>query len=307
MVLNPFMFSICSKHSSTVTDLQSGEIICSNCGIVIDGDVKMPQNAQEWNPFSPDKAREGTGGGRVNTLALHDKGLATVIGIADKDAAGKGLDATMHLLMGRLRKWDSKIQIQTRSSTDRNLRIAFHELGILRSKLGLPDSVIEKAAYIYRKVQKEEIVKGRSISAAIGASVYIACRDAGIPRTLKEIATLANIRYGKISSIYRIILLNLDLKVPSVDPVKCLSRIANRIRISEKTKRHALDYMHNVIASRISDGKDPMSIAAAVLYLSCRYYNEPRIMLDVAEAAGITDVTLRIRSKEIFEKIPQVN
>jgi transcription initiation factor TFIIB len=305
MVQNPVMFSICSKHSSTITDSQSGEIICSNCGIVIDGDVKMPQNAQEWNPFSPDQTREGTGGGRPNTLALHDKGLATVIGIADKDATGKGLDATMHLLMGRLRKWDSRIQ--SMSSTDRNLRIAFHELGILRSKLGLPDSAIEKAAYIYRKVQKEEIVKGRSIGAAIGASVYIACRDAGIPRTLKEIATLTNIRYGKISRIYRIILLNLDLKVPSVDPVKCLSRIANRIHISEKTKRHALNYMYNVMASRMSDGKDPMNIAAAVLYLACKYYNEPRNMLDVAGAAGITDVTLRIRSREIFKKIPQVN
>jgi transcription initiation factor TFIIB len=305
MVQNSFMFGICSKHSSTITDSQSGEIICPNCGIVINGDDKVSENARERNIFSPDQAKERTRVGGPNSLSLHDKGLATVIGIVDKDATGKGLDATIQLLMGRLRTWDSRIQ--SGSSTDKNLKIAFHELGILKSKLGLPDSAIEKAAYIYRKVQKERIVKGRSITAAIGASVYIACRDADISRTLKEIATLTNIKYEEISRLYRIILLTLDLKVPVIDPVKCLSRIATSIHISEKTQRHALNYMHNVITSRISDGKYPMGLAGAVLYLSCKFCNEPRNQMDVARAAGITEATLRNRSKEISEKIPQVN
>jgi transcription initiation factor TFIIB len=305
MVQNSFMFGVCSKHSSTITDSQSGEIICPNCGIVINGDDKVSENARERNIFSPDQAKERTRVGGPNSLSLHDKGLATVIGIVDKDATGKGLDATIQLLMGRLRTWDSRIQ--SRSSTDKNLTIAFHELRILKSKLGLPDSAIEKAAYIYRKVQKERIVKGRSISAAIGASVYIACRDADIPRTLKEIATLINIKYEEISRVYRIILFTLDFKVPVIDPVKCLSRIANSIHISEKTQRHALNYMHSVISSRISDGKYPMGLAGAVLYLSCKFCNEPRNQMDVARAAGITEATLRNRSKEISEKIPQVN
>jgi transcription initiation factor TFIIB len=111
----------------------------------------------------------------------------------------------------------------------------------------------------------------------------------------------------EISRVYRIILFTLDFKVPVIDPVKCLSRIANSIHISEKTQRHALNYMHSVISSRISDGKYPMGLAGAVLYLSCKFCNEPRNQMDVARAAGITEATLRNRSKEISEKIPQVN
>lgn len=85
--------------------------------------------------------------------------------------------------------------------------------------------------------------------------------------------------------------------------MKCVSKIAIRIHISEKTNRHALNYMFNVIASRISEGKDRMILAEGVLYLSCRYCIEPRIQLKAARAAGISEATLRNRSREIFEKI----
>jgi transcription initiation factor TFIIB len=105
------------------------------------------------------------------------------------------------------------------------------------------------------------MVRGRTISAAIAASIYIASREAGVPRTLAEIAAISNVSYKEISKAYRQIVWNLDLKVPMVDPIKCIVKIANKMEISEKIKRHAVNYMHDVITSGIAAGKDPMGLA----------------------------------------------
>jgi transcription initiation factor TFIIB len=92
-----------------------------------------------------------------------------------------------------------------------------------------------------------------------------------------------------------------------IDPVKCIAKIANKMEVSEKAKRHAISYMHNVIATGIAAGKDPMGIAGAVLYLSCIQNDEHRTQLDFAAASGVTEVTLRNRSKELHTKLPQLN
>jgi transcription initiation factor TFIIB len=65
--------------------------------------------------------------------------------------------------------------------------------------------------------------------------------------------------------------------------------------------------MHNVVATGIAAGKDPMGIAGAVLYLSCIQNDEHRTQLDFAAASGVTEVTLRNRCKELHTKLPQLN
>ncbi|MGB6527060.1 MAG: hypothetical protein WA323_04145 [Candidatus Nitrosopolaris sp.] len=54
--------------------------------------------------------------------------------------------------------------------------------------LSINDTLIEKSAYIYRKVLQKRIIKGRSIPALMVASIYAACRESHVPRTLDEIA-----------------------------------------------------------------------------------------------------------------------
>ena len=52
----------------------------------------------------------------------------------------------------------------------------------------------------------------------------------------------------------------------------------------------------------MSAGKDPMGIAATVLYMSCLDTGENRTQKDIAQAAGITGVTLRNRFKDLKDK-----
>jgi transcription initiation factor TFIIB len=289
--------SICNNNSGQIiTDTESGEIICRNCGMVMLDNVQ--ETRPEWRSFTTDDSnntRSRTG--MPTSLARHDKGLATIIGRANKDASGQVLDAAMRTTMERLRTWDFRTQAYT--STDRNLRQAFSELNRLKDKLGLPDSVIEKTAYIYRKVQERGLVRGRTISSVLAAAAYIACREMGMSRTLDDIAHLNNIKHKELARTFRLLVLELDLKVPMIDPMKCVVKVANKAKLSEKTKRQAMNIMHDIIKSGVSAGKDPMGLAGSVIYMSSINTGETITQMDIADAAGVTEVTIRNRYKDI--------
>jgi transcription initiation factor TFIIB len=289
---------MCNK-SQTVTDLESGEVICSSCGLVIS--EKIQETRPEWRAFNNAEVKDRSRTGIPSSLARHDMGLATVIGRTDKDASGRKIDAAMRSTMDRLRIWD--LRTQAHSSTDRNLKKAFEQLDILKGKVGLSDAIIEKSAYIYRKAQERGFIRGRSIPAVLAAVVYIACREMGISRTLNDIAIASNIRRTELSRTYRILVLELDIKVPMVDLMKCIVRVANKATITEKTKYRAMNTMKVVTQNGISAGKDPMGLAASILYLSCLNTGEHKTQLDISSAAGVTEVTVRNRFKDLKSRL----
>jgi transcription initiation factor TFIIB len=298
--------SIC-KSNQIITDSQSGELICSKCGQVISD--KVEQEGPEWRNFDILSSSMGQSNGsnsrsRVGmstSLARHDMGLSTIIGRIDRDASGQKIDAAMRSTMDRLRVWDYRTQIH--SATDRNLRNAFVKLDILKDKLGLIDSVVEKAAYIYRKAQERGLVRGRTISGVLAAAIYIACREMGISRTLKDIASYNNVKLKEVAKSYRLLCIELDIKVPIVDPMRCIAKVANKANLSEKTKRQAVEMMNNVTQREISVGKNPMGLAASVLYMSSLKTGENITQSNLSDAAGVTEVTLRNRYKDLMNRL----
>ncbi|MHB8566933.1 MAG: transcription initiation factor IIB, partial [Nitrososphaerales archaeon] len=88
-----------------------------------------------------------------------------------------------------------------------------------------------------------------------------------------------------------------DLRMPVVDPAKCVSRIASKARVQERTKRRALEILRRAGEARTSAGKDPMGLAAAALYVACVLEHEAKTQKDLAEAASVTEVTIRNRYK----------
>ena len=282
----------CGK-GNVLTDNNTGENFCGKCGFVLtDQAVEL---GPEWRSFSKEEHDGRSRAGVPTSLAMHDMGFATIIGPADSDATGKPLSASMKSTIERLRTWDSRSQVH--EPVDRNFRQAFSELDRLKDKLVVGDAVIEKAAYIYRKALEKGLVRGRSISALIASALYAACRDTETPRTLKDVANSSNIKRKDIARCYRLLLRELNLKMPVVDPVKCVARIASKASLSEKTKRDATKILKRAEEIKISAGKDPMGLAAAALYVACVTNGESKTQRDVAEAAGVTEVTIRNRYK----------
>jgi transcription initiation factor TFIIB len=273
-----------------VTDQNTGELCCSKCGLVVTD--KISDTGAEWRSFgSDDNNRTRVGAG--TSLTMHDMGLSTVIGAVNKDATGKPLSASVKSSIERLRTWDSRSQAH--SSADRNLRQALNEMDKLKDKLALTNAVIEKAAYIYRKAMEKKLVRGRSIQGLVAACLYAACRNTETPRTLNDIAKGINIRRKDIARCYRLIFRELELKMPVVDPVKAISRIASIAKLTEKSKRKAITILEQAKKEGMVAGKDPMGIAAAALYLSCISTGEVKSQKEISNASGVTEVTIRNR------------
>jgi len=283
------------RKKALITDAETGEIFCGGCGFVLSERIENP--GPEWRSFSDGEINRGrTGDG--TSLAIHDQGLSTVINPTNRDATGKPLSSSMKKTLKRLRTWDSRSQNEP---MDRNFRQAFNELYRLKDKLALSDSVVEKAAYIYRKALEKKLIRGRSISGMIGSALYAACRETNTPRTLKEIAKTANIKKGDLAAYYRKLVKELDLKMPVVDSVQNVARIASKIGLSEKTRRYAIEILRKAEENKISAGKNPMGLAAAALYVACVTNGENKTQRDVAEASNITEVTIRNRCKGLLE------
>jgi transcription initiation factor TFIIB len=289
---------MCGKGQQLVTDLESGEIACSKCGLV--SSDRIQESLPEWRTFDSDGSNRSRVGS-PSTLAYHDMGLATVIGKENRDSSGRQLEPSMNASIQRLRTWDFRSQVH--SSTQRNLTHAFSELGRLKDKLGLSDAIIEKTAYVYRKAQEKQLVRGRSTSSILAAAIYAACRELGASRSLKDVAKATDIKSKAISRSYRILVLELDIKVPLVDPMKCIAKIANGAKVTEKTKRMAMNTMNDLVGKEISAGKHPMALAATVLYMSCLSNGENKTQSDIADMAGVTEVTIRNRLKDLKAKL----
>jgi transcription initiation factor TFIIB len=291
----------CSMCNSgrLVTDIESAEVVCESCGLV--STCKAIENPAMWMTFESDNGSNNRQRvGLPNSLAFHDMGLSTIIGGQNKDSTGHALNTYVNSSIQRLRTWDARSR--SNISGHRNLMQAFNELSRLKDKLGLTNTIVEKAAYIYRKAGEKHMIRGRSMSAILAAAIYIACRELGAPKSLREMTESSQVKSKTIRHCYMLLALELDVKVPLIEPSKYVARIANKAGISEKTKRIALTMMEEITKNEISAGKNPVALAATVLYLSCLVSNENQTQMNIAAAAGITEVTIRKRLKDLKNK-----
>jgi transcription initiation factor TFIIB len=285
--------------ANLVHDYDTGETVCGDCGLVLH--EQMMDKGPEWRAFTQEEKESRSRVGIPTSYSVHDKGLSTAIGRVDRDAFGRKLPLQTRLQMWRLRKW--QIRSRVHSSVDRNLAQAMAELDRLSDKSYIPPSVKEKAAVIYRKALDKGLVRGRSIAAIAAASLYAACRDTNTPRTLREIAEASLVDKKDVARCYRLLLRELGVQMPIADPLTYISKIAERTGISGRTQGLAIEILSDAKRRRAAAGKDPMGLAAAALYLACLQNNEKKTQKDIAEAAGVTEVTVRNRYKSLKRQL----
>lgn len=282
-----------------VTDPDTGELIRKDTGEVISDNSPSPE--KEWRSFNIEESQNRVRVGTPTSLAFHDMGLATKIGNESTDASGNVIDAATRTRMGRLRMWNSRSQ--SHSPTERNLQQAFSMLSRIKDRLGLPNHVTEKAAYTYRKAQERGLIRGDTIGSVLAASIYVAARQSGVLRTLDDISEISDIKPGEVARSYRRIISELDINVPLIDPRKYIVKVANNLNFDEKIKRKALELMELAQKKNLVVGKDPISMAASIIYLVNLSERKPRTQAEIAKAAGVTEVTVRNRSKELRKKL----
>ena len=291
----------CPECGSTsfVQDYDSGETACSNCGLVIQ--EVMMDKGPEWQAFTQEEKESRTRVGTPASYSVYDKGLSTSINRIDRDAFGRKLPLSTKLQMWRLRKW--QIRCRAHSSILRNLAETMTELDRLSDKVSMPAPVKEEAAVIYRKALNEGLVRGRSITPIVAASLYAACRITGTPRSLREITDASISDKKDVARVYRLLLRQLGISVPIADPTIYLTKIAERCNVSGHTQTVALKLVNEAKQKHVSAGKDPKGLAAAALYTACCQSGEKKTQKDIACAAGVTEVTVRNRYKTLKRQL----
>jgi len=277
------------KTYPIITDSDRGEMFCGGCGLVLVQNII--DTSHESNGYSSEDFMKLTRTGPATSLTMHDRGLSTVIGI-NKDFSGNNLSNKTKYEFNRLRTWDQR----SKSRSTVTLSKAFTLLNTMKTKLAIPDNVVENAAYIYRKIVNEKLTRGRTLASLVAASLYATCRENNIPRTLDDVAKAGNIERRILSKDLRTIIKKLGLNLNQYDISSFISKISNNMNLSEKTKRDAFIILKRCESKEITAGKHPVAQAVASLYIACIINGEKISQKKFSEESGVSDVTIRNRT-----------
>jgi len=276
-------------------DSERGETVCLSCGLVIE--ENMVQEGPEWRAFDAEQRATRARAGAPLKYMSPNRGLVTEIDQYNRDTRGGKIAPSQQAQLYRMRKWHKRASIS--NSIERNLAIALTELNRICSHLGLPEIIRESSALLYRKCVEKGLIRGRQIESVVSAVTYAICRKYGIPRTLDEIASVAEIPKKEIGRTYRLITQELGLKIPLTNPQFYLTRFVTSLKLSGATQKKAQEILEQAMAKGLISGRGPMGVAAAAVYIASVLTGERRTQKEVADCAGVTEVTIRNRYREL--------
>jgi transcription initiation factor TFIIB len=277
-----------------ILNKEKGEIICKDCGLVIE--EKMIDFSQEWREFDSDQAAKRRRVGAPMTYTKYDRGLGTDVGQRGDIFQLKGKEKNKFF---RLRKWQYRIS----TAIERNLKLALAELKRVASYLKLPKSVEEESARIYTMAVQRGLVRGRSMESVVAGALYAACRRHEVPRTLDELSEASGIDKKEIGRTYRFVTRELGIRILPSNPVDYIPRFASALKLNAETQSKAVEILEQAEENELTSGRGPTGIAAASLYVATLINNEKRTQREVADIAGVTEVTIRNRYKELLKKL----
>ncbi len=291
----------CPECGSTnlIRDYERGEIICRDCGLVIS--ENLADFGPEWRAFDSEQRQKRARGGSPTKLMRPNKGLVTEIDQYNKDIRGVKIHSKNQAQLYRMRKWHKRLSIA--SSFEKNLAIALAELDRVASALGLPDTTKEAAAHLYRRAVKEELIRGRLIESVVAAVIYAICRMNGIPRTLDDIAKVSGVEKKEIGRAYRFLKKELDLDIPLTDPSTYVPKFASVLNLNHEIQTEAIKIIKKALKKGLLSGRGPTGVAAAAIYIAAALKGEKRTQKEVADVAGVTEVTIRNRYRELKKEL----
>jgi len=295
--LNPLQVERCLECGSSllIQDSKKAEIVCGKCGFVVT--TGWTDKGPEYRTFTPEDHKKKVRVGSPQTFMLHDKGLTTKIDWRDITGFAPEKRAQLY----RIRHWQQRSRVS--NSTEKSIAFALSEIIRISSMLRLPKNITETSSIMYRKAVNEGVIRGRSIRGIVAAVLYLACRQNKLVRSLKEIAQVSEIDKKELASYYRFLVRKLKIFVPPVKPNQHITKLSNQIGLNGITEGVAHKILLAARKKRLTSGRGAKSIASAACYIASIITGERRTQREVAEAADLTEVTIRNRYKEMIERL----
>lgn len=271
-----------------VYDEQHGDILCSECGLVV-GECSAEQ-PQDIGSNESAEQRGITRSPETITKGI-DRERPTIISWGDTGADGTELCAHQRRKAGRLRLWNERLR--TGTSKERSLGPALTEIDRMCSALGVPENTRDVAGTIFRKAHDEGLLVGYSIEGIATATVCAATRELGIPRPFHEISAMSRVNDTEFRRSYRHLTRELDLTLSPVDPEDYVAQIASKLDASEKVQQQAHLLLRAGKQDGFVHGKKPLCLAAAAVYAASLFVGESLTQRAVADISNVSTVTIR--------------
>jgi len=266
---------------------ERGETVCRQCGLIIfeRGLDLSHSGIRAYTKQEKDK-KERTG--CPISILMPDIGLSTII----ERKKIKNPD------LRRAAKWNTHMTWEKR-----NMLIAITELKRIGSNLNFPDRVKKAAVRLYKEVFKRKLLRGRSINGMVAACSYFVCKEEKVPITLQEILEEASINSNIVKKCYKILVRELNLKSPHIDPVSLIPRYCADLGLSIEEEKEAINVLQYFIRTTSICGKDPKGLCAGAIYLVAKLKNRRVSQKEISLIIGVTEVTLRSRYKELLKSL----
>lgn len=280
-------------HDKFFHNRERGEVICRNCSFVLDDTVIDLGDENRSFDFDDMQSKSRSGAAFDPRVANN---LATQVG-SQQDFAK--LPQKQAQLMRRIRKKNNWIS----NSLEVNFATALTNLRVISSYLKLPDGVEREAAVIYRQAAEKGLTIKRSIESIVVASIYIATRLYGLPKSMEEFVQASKVNKKILGKTYKMIVRELNIKLVPANPIDYVERFGSELRLSAKVQTLALKYIEQAKGLEMTSGLSPVSVAATTLYLAGLKLGERRTQKEVSETTGITEATLRSRCKDFIKAL----
>ncbi|TMW98673.1 hypothetical protein EJD97_003663 [Solanum chilense] len=281
--------SDCKRNTEVVFDHAAGDTVCSECGLVLES--RSIDETSEWRTFADESGDHDPNrvGGPVNPL-LGDVGLSTVI---SKGPNGSNGDSSLARLQNR------------GGDPERALVMAFKAIANMADRLSLVSTIKDRASEIYKRLEDQKCTRGRNLDALVAACIYIACRQEGKARTVKEICSIANGATKKEIGRAKEFIVK-QLKVEMGDSMEMgtihagdyLRRFCSNIGMNHEEIKAVEETVKK--SEEFDIRRSPISIAAAIIYMLTQLTDSKKPLRDISIATTVAEGTIKNAYKDLY-------
>lgn len=270
----------CRSSEHIVIDYHEGSVVCRACGLV--QEHRIIDEFYEVRTFAKDSSSRGGDDskriGGANNHLLEGYGLGTVI------SAGSAKEAQLSYQSIRA----------SSSGTDRALSRGYTTIDELCHTLNLNDAVAEFAKELFKSIEEQKKLRGRSHDAVISAIVFIACKRKNNPRCIREITSVSNARKREVTKCFGLIKKLMPAPSATNSAADYASRFAIKLKFTEILRRASRDVAERAINLGIVTGKNPMTVASASVYIVGQLTRDHvKTFREVSDVSHMKDVTIR--------------
>ncbi|KAN0097032.1 Cyclin-like protein [Tylopilus felleus] len=278
-------------NPNIVEEFGSGDLVCRGCGLVL-GD-RIVDTRSEWRTFANDEGDDPSRVGAASDPLLEGiEQLDTVISFRD---GGSGIARELQRAASRSQN----------SRSERNLLTAFRDIGSWCDQFSLPKTISDIAKQLYKRSDEEKLLRGKPLEAVIAACIFIACRQAHVPRTFREICNLTHVSKKTLGQCYKALeqafnlspgatAQNNNANNPSTGPETLLVRYCNHLDLPVSVQSICSDIIVAARQHGIADGRSPVSIAGGAIYFTCLLLGKEKPVRDISAVAGVSEGTIKL-------------